>query len=95
MPGPRTIRLLQEPTADGPGVFVIADKKQSTFYVFREIPCEIGGRGFEVHRLGLGTLYHVRVGESRDCTCECMGFLSKNRCKHVSGLIALTGHGLV
>ena len=27
-----------------------------------QLPCDIGGRGFAVHRLGLGTLYHVRVG---------------------------------
>jgi len=95
MPGPRTIRLLQTPSAEEPGVFAIADKRKTTFYVFREIPCEIGGRGFAVHRLGLGSLYHVRIGQPRECTCECMGFLSRGRCKHVSGLLALTGHELV
>jgi hypothetical protein len=54
-----------------------------------EVPCEIGGRGFAVHRLGLGTVYHVRVGDPADSTCECLGFLRWGRCKHVAGLRAL------
>lgn len=92
---PRTIRLVHRPTPDEPGVFCISDKKESVFYVFREIPCEIGGRGFEVHRIGLNPLYHVRVGLPEECSCECMGYISKGHCKHVQGLLALTGHGLV
>jgi hypothetical protein len=91
----RTIRLVRRPAADEPGVLCIADGKKAAFYVFREIPTEIGGRGFEVHRLGLGELYHVRVGAPADCSCECMGYLSKGHCKHVQGLLALSGHGLI
>jgi len=91
----RTIRLVRPPTSDEPGVLCISDKKDATFYAFHEVPCEIGGRAFAVHRLGLGQLYSVRVGVREDCTCECMGYLSKGHCKHVQGLLALTGHGLV
>ena len=67
----------------------------ANYYVFREIMCDIGGRAFELHRLGLGNLYHVRVGTTKQCSCECLGFLAHGKCKHVLGLLALTGHELV
>jgi len=88
-PTQRTITLVRPPDGRGVGVFCIATTKESQFYTFREIPCEIGGRGFAIHRLGQGTLYHVRVGAPEDCECECMGFLRWGHCKHVSGLAAL------
>lgn len=91
----RTIRLLRPPGADGPGIFRITSRKKDTYYVFQEIPCEIGGRGFAVHRLGLGTLYHTRVGAPGDRSCECMGFMAHNQCKHVQGLTILAEEGLV
>jgi hypothetical protein len=91
----RTIRLVSSPDGDEPGVFAVTDGKKTTHYLFREIPCDIGGRGFVVHRIGLGPLYHVRVGDPRQCSCECLGFLSKGKCKHINGLLAIVGHGLV
>jgi hypothetical protein len=91
----RTIRLVRPPTVDGIGVFCIRDLRRSTFYTFHEIPCSIGGRGFAVHKLGLGQLYHTRIGKRQDCSCECLGFLSHNVCRHVLGLLALTRHGLL
>lgn len=92
---PRVIRLVRPPDAIGVGVFAIIDKKDAQFYVFKEIPCDIGGRGFIVHRLGLGEVYNVRIGDLADSTCECMGFLRHGKCKHVSGLFALVGHGVI
>jgi hypothetical protein len=91
----RTIRLVQQPTFDGVGIFCIRDGRQSVFYAFREIPCTIGGRGFAVHKLGLGTLYHVRVGRREECSCECLGFLAHGMCRHVLGLKALVRNGLI
>jgi len=90
---PRTIRLVRSPKTDGVGVFRITAGRRSQFYAVVEVRCEIGGRGFAVHRLGMGTLYHVRVGAPRDCSCECLGFLRWGRCKHVSGLQALIRQG--
>ena len=58
-----------------------------------EIRCEIGGRGFAVHRLGQGELYHVRVGAPEDTSCECMGFLRWGKCKHTAALAALIRKG--
>lgn len=92
---PRLIRLIRRPGPDGVGIFAITSKRRTQFYVFKEIDCAIGGRGFAVHRLGLANVYHVRVGATRDSTCECMGFLAHGRCKHIQGLAALIGHELV
>jgi hypothetical protein len=91
----RSIRLLLPPTGEIPGVLSIIDKKNSSYYAFREIPCAIGGRGFATHRLGLGNLYYVRIGEPEECSCECLGFLRHGRCKHVLGLLALVRKGLL
>jgi hypothetical protein len=89
----RTINLVRPPDGRGIGVFAISDGKKSQFYTFREIPCEIGGRGFAIHRLGQGTLYHVRVGSPEETSCECMGFLRWGKCKHTAGLAALIRRG--
>jgi hypothetical protein len=94
-PPPRSIRLLRLPEGRRPGILAITKDRTTHYYVFKEIACDIGGRAFAVHRLGLGHLYHVRVGAPRDCSCECMGYLHRRRCKHVLGLPALTGHGLL
>ena len=87
----RSIRLVRAPDRDGVGVFCIRLGETSAFYTFHEIPCSIGGRGFLVHRLGLGQAYHVRVGDRADCSCECMGYLAHGRCRHILGLLALVG----
>ena len=92
-PKTRTIRLVRPPNAEGVGVFCIEVGEKLQFYVFREIRCDIGGRGFAVHRLGRGELYHVRVGVPEDASCECLGFLRWGRCKHVAGLSALVRKG--
>jgi SWIM zinc finger len=89
----RTIRLVRPPGADGVAVVCVRAGDESAFYTVREIPCAIGGRGFAVHRLGLGTVYHVRVGEPADCSCECLGWLARQKCRHVLGLRALVGAG--
>lgn len=89
----RSIRLVHAPDRDGVGVFCVSVGKDDGYYVLRELPCPIGGRGFEVHRLGLGNLYHVRVGKPEECSCECKGFLYRGQCRHVLGLLALVREG--
>ena len=91
----RSIRLVRSPDRDGVGVFHIQAGNLACYYTFHEIPCAIGGRGFAVHRLGVGHLYHVRVGRREDCSCECLGFLAHGRCRHVLGLLALLRHRLL
>jgi hypothetical protein len=94
-PRERTIRLIRPTTPEEAGTFCIQQGKEATYYVFREIHCAIGGRGFAVHRLGLGDLYHVRIGEPADCSCECLGFLAHGKCRHVLGLLTLAEHSLL
>jgi hypothetical protein len=91
----RSIRLIRAPNQDGVGVFCLRDRKTLAFYIFREIHCDIGGRGFAMHRLGLGPLYHVRVGRPDECECECLGYLRHGHCKHIAGLLALAQHDLL
>ena len=91
----RTIRLVRPLSLDGVGVFCVTQGDEAAFYTLHEIPCEIGGRGFAVHRTGLGNLYHVRVGTAEECSCECLGFLRHGGCRHVQGLLALIQAGKV
>jgi hypothetical protein len=88
-PLPRSIRLLRPPAGANYGIFAVKLGEETAFYVFREIPCFIGGRGFVVYRLGRRRAYHVRVGKRENCSCECLGYLYRQRCRHVSGLLTL------
>jgi len=92
-PPQRTVALLRSPSVDGVGAFRISDGKEAALYAFHEIFCEIGGRGFALHRLGLGNLYHVRLGVPEECSCECLGFLRHGRCRHILGMLALIRKG--
>jgi hypothetical protein len=91
----RSIRLEQAPAADGIGILSITQRKKSQYYIFREIPCEIGGRGFIVQRLGQEIEYHVRIGATEECSCECRGFLAHSHCRHIMGLLALDKEGVL
>lgn len=92
---PRHLRLLRAPSESDVGLLALSAKGKTAFYVFREIPCLIGGRGFVMHRLGLGPVYHVRVGTREQCSCECLGFYRHGKCKHIQGLLALIGHEMI
>jgi hypothetical protein len=85
----RTIRLVIPPDDRGIGVLAIRIRDKITHYTFREIPCEIGGRGFAIHRLGVGQRYDVRIGSPADTSCECLGYLAHGHCKHIEGLNAI------
>jgi hypothetical protein len=92
-PPRRSIRLVRPPDVRGIGAFAITIDGQTQHYTFREIPCEIGGRGFAIHRTGVGARYDVRIGRPEQTSCECLGFLRHGRCKHVLGLRALIKQG--
>lgn len=85
----RTIALVRPIDRRGVGVIRMRTGKKIEHYTFREIPCEIGGRGFALHKTGVGNLYHVRVGSPAETSCECLGFLAHGHCKHIDGLTAL------
>ena len=87
------IQLLRKPTADTAGIFSVKAGKTEAFYAFQEIPCFIGGRGFDVMRLGTTRRYHVRAVDHRDFSCECIGYLAHGRCRHALGLLTLIDRG--
>ena len=58
-------------------------KHGSEKYMFKEVGCDIGGRGFEVSR-EKGATYHVHLGNHT--TCECLGYLRHGHCRHINGL---------
>jgi hypothetical protein len=91
----RFVRLMQLPDDRGVGVFCIVQGKHAHWYTFCEIRCDIGGRGFVVHKLGLGEIYHVRVGDPEDYSCECLGFYRTGSCKHAEMMTMLVNSGLI
>lgn len=78
-------------TPDRAGLSVV--KIQGRLYLVADVPCEVGGRGFSVSRIGSGFVYHVRVGSETEC--ECIGFLRWGRCKHSAGLAHLIRQKLI
>ena len=91
----RSIMLVRPPGPDGVAVVRITLGKRHFFYAVKQIPCEIGGRGFAMHRLGVAPLYHVRVGRPEQLSCECKGYYRHGHCKHIRGLLALIDAGLL
>jgi hypothetical protein len=66
--------------------------KVDTEYTVIELPCDIGGRGFEVSNLSNLEIYHVNLN-GRDRSCDCIGHLRHGHCKHADGLAALIAAG--
>jgi hypothetical protein len=91
----RFIRLVVAP-AGGTGVVRVHVGKQSADYSLREFPSEVGGRAFELVKLGLeadGECYHVRLTNNGQDSCDCRGFVRHSHCKHRDGLAALVAAG--
>jgi hypothetical protein len=59
-------------------------------YGVREIPCAIGGVGFELVKLDLydDQVYHVRVGE-HGAECDCAGGTYGGKCKHGDAVVKM------
>ena len=91
----RLVRLMRSPDANGIGVLALFAGKKTHFYAFKEIRSQIGGRAFALHRMDADEVYHVRIGQPQQCSCECMGYLRHGNCKHLKGLLALTGQGSI
>lgn len=73
------------PGADGCGTFIAGRGSGRRLYGYREIACQVGGRGFVVG--GGDDVYFARVGDpDGNDSCECMAFLRGGECKHLAGL---------
>jgi hypothetical protein len=88
----RFIRLVVPPRG-GNGVVRITVGMVSTDYTLREFRSDVGGRAFELVKIGLeadGACYHVRLtGNGRQDSCDCKGFARHAHCKHRDSLAAL------
>jgi len=98
----RSIRVLEQPTADtdGWGAIEIKVGKQTDTYLVRFIPSDfgLGAIGFEVEKLDadLATVeaYHVHLADRpEECSCTCKGHSYHHHCKHCDGLQALVKAG--
>jgi hypothetical protein len=89
----RSIRLVVAPSAGGAGVVRIAVGRLAADYLLQPIPSEIGGRAFQLSKVGPeadGEVYHVLLtGDPRQDSCGCKGFARHSHCKHRDGLAAL------
>jgi hypothetical protein len=87
----------------GAHTLVITQDGERTFYDLREIPCDIGGRGFRLDKCCAGTgsdreesSYDVPVDGAADGSCTCKGFLFHKQhkaCKHISAVQTLVRLG--
>jgi len=91
----RRVELVRPLTESGVGVLAIIDPKETAFYEFIEIPCQIGGRGFRLRRIGRDQIYDLRIGQPADTSCECKGFVYRDTCRHVLALRKLIEQGQI
>jgi hypothetical protein len=78
----RSVHLVLRPTLGGCGAFEILDgDKPRLFYIFKEIHCAIGGRGFAIRRAGR-EMYHVRIGKRHECECGTATAGTSSPCWH-------------
>lgn len=93
----KAVSLIHGPKSRGlPGVFRFRSDSVCSYYLFREITCDIGGRGWEVWRLTASEPYHVRTGYvGSNLSCSCAGFASNGLCRHVLAMQNLVHSGCV
>jgi hypothetical protein len=73
------------------GVARITEGGAVADYLVTAMPAD-GGRAFEVFKLCTeesNPTYHFLLAADGKHSCECKGFLRWDRCRHVSGLLAL------
>jgi hypothetical protein len=79
----------------GTGVACFTEGGAGDDYLVTAMPADFG-RAFEVVKLCPeegNPSYHVLLAADGTYSCECKGFLSWDRCRHVSGLLQLLRAG--
>ena len=73
-----------------PGIIRITADGKSRYYKVRTIPCDIGGIGWEVSKLGSAVDYYVQIGDnSQDVRCDCIACEATGDCRHIRSLLAV------
>lgn len=92
----RSFKIVRTWAPERSGVVRITADEVAHYYRIREIECEIGGRGWEVWKLGSDIPYHVRTSHAiENCTCDCIGFEAQRECRHIAVLLAMEQRGLL
>jgi hypothetical protein len=100
----KSVRSLRISDAiNGVRTLVITQDGDRVFYTLKEIPCEIGGRGFRLDKTleASGSdreesSYDVRVDGQADGSCTCKGWTyhkQQKPCKHIAAVQALVRLG--
>jgi len=96
----RIVTVLEPITATTGDIQITqTEGRQTTIdrYYVREIPSDIGGRGFTFGKMAQHTFAvveeHTCRLAGRDSTCECKGFERWSHCKHLESLTALANRG--
>lgn len=71
-----------------PKPIAITVRKKKQWYVYSELECFIGGRGFAMKKLSDGEVYHIRLDDHGHDDCTCKGFCKWSYCKHIRALKA-------
>lgn len=88
---PRSIGWIRPFRPDDEAALIrITVGKLTVAYLIREVPADCHYAGYELVKSCTGEVYHVALDLTGDRhSCECLGFLKWNHCKHVEGLLAL------
>jgi hypothetical protein len=94
--------ILLRPVAPGrPGLVQITASGQTARYTVRNMASGIGGRAFELAKVGAGPTddgpYHV-LCDGEASICHCKGFFRfgpRQLCRHLWGMATLIRRGLV
>lgn len=92
----RTCKIIRLWAPDKIGVFSVTLGRSASYYRFREFRCEIGGRAWEVWKLGAIEAFYVRTSlDPAECGCDCIGFEARRRCRHLSVMLKMLKEGLL
>jgi hypothetical protein len=90
----RHVAVVKKSEGGEAGVLRVKAGRRLTYYLYREIPCDVGGRGWEVWRLTASEPYNCRTGDrASEICCDCIGFEARGLCRHVLALMALHFRG--
>jgi hypothetical protein len=97
-PPERTIRLIHPIEGTMPGHVVITVDKVSKDYTLERFESPLGD-AFRLTKCspvedGEESVYHILLSREGH-SCECLGFLHHDHCRHIAGLIALVNAGYV
>jgi hypothetical protein len=90
----RSIRIVIQPEGDSPGVLRITAGGVTKDYFITRIPSDFGD-GYRLVKVGLmerDGSYDVNLSDDGQ-TCECLGFLRHDHCKHADGIAVLIAAG--